>query len=53
MTAVISVIAFAALFAAFGLLAPALGDGSCHGDGEGGCGSCGNAGVCELKEHSR
>ena len=51
MTAVISLVAFVVLFAAFGLMGPALERKGCHGDGEGGCGSCANAGHCELKEH--
>lgn len=51
MSTLLGWLGFAVLFAAFGALAPALGRKSCHGDGEGGCGSCGNAGQCELKEH--
>lgn len=50
MTTILAVLGFAALFAAFGLLAPVLARRRCAGEGEG-CGSCANAGHCELKEH--
>ena len=51
MTTILGILGFAALFAAFGLLAPALGRKSCHGEEGGSCGSCGNAAECALKEH--
>ena len=52
MSAMVGILVFAALFAAFGLLAPVLTRKRCGGKGDGGgCGSCGNADVCALKEH--
>ena len=51
MSGVLSILALVVLFALFGLMGPVLQRKSCHGEGEGGCGSCANAGHCELKEH--
>lgn len=49
MTTVVAVLGFAALFAAYGLLAPVLRRKRCGGEG---CGSC-DGSECKIKERMR
>ncbi|HUG39655.1 MAG TPA: hypothetical protein VMM12_04185 [Longimicrobiales bacterium] len=49
MTTIVAVLAFAALFAGFGILAPVLRRKRCGG---GGCGSCAGD-ECKIKELMR
>ncbi|NIP14283.1 MAG: hypothetical protein GWM88_05955 [Pseudomonadales bacterium] len=47
MTTVLGILGFAALFAAFGLLAPVLARKRCN---DGGCASCSSATECKYSE---